>query len=479
MQIYTFENISDNFYASTEAYEKHKNNIFEKISVNKKTTIRKIFEKICNIPKEKQSFMYLNKNNEWTQTSSSCKKATLFIEKNWFDSFVKQYNEKHPEEFEKLPNLIILQQHEKFRDDQNNVIEIETRGKRIQDFIFFKIYDVQKGFGIDSLQKTLLDKRTKYKINKDYVCFENENLEKVFYLTYLGIIKIICNSRNKKCEHFQAWMQNVLFIHQLGSQKSKNKLAANLVGIDIKNFGFMLKNVCATSLPAIYLINIGHISDLIDIKNENTTINVFKYGFTENLERRCTEHRRKYGKLTGSDVCMYRFIYIDNNYLSEAKKTIRSNFLLSGSIPIEYNNEQELIGITLDSKGKKSITDCFNILFQKYGGKLKDMQNKHNIILEKEKNKIKHEYELKIQKIQFDYEIKQKEMQWKYEKEIEKLQREISDIKTKTKIEKLEHKIKFQCKKRKRDFDDDELDAELVDDQCAKKPALKKQKIDI
>ena len=52
---------------------------------------------------------------------------------------------------EKTPDIIELDDDEKFRDDEGNVLEIETRGERTYDGIHFRVKDVSSGFGIENL----------------------------------------------------------------------------------------------------------------------------------------------------------------------------------------------------------------------------------------------------------------------------------------------------------------------------------------
>ncbi len=44
--------------------------------------------------------------------------------------------------------VLELTDDEKFKDEHNNIIEIETRGERLHDQIYFKVKDVSIGFDI-------------------------------------------------------------------------------------------------------------------------------------------------------------------------------------------------------------------------------------------------------------------------------------------------------------------------------------------
>lgn len=64
---------------------------------------------------------------------------------------------------QKLSPLMI----EKFKDDDNNIVEIETRGIREYDKIYFLVKDVSDGFGIDDLRGIIIHKNTTY--TKNYI----------------------------------------------------------------------------------------------------------------------------------------------------------------------------------------------------------------------------------------------------------------------------------------------------------------------
>ena len=74
-------------------------------------------------------------------------------------------------EQEKAPDIIELDDDEKFHDDEGNVLEIETRGERTYDGIYFRVKDVSSGFGIERLKDTLVNPNSGYTRNIDYKAF--------------------------------------------------------------------------------------------------------------------------------------------------------------------------------------------------------------------------------------------------------------------------------------------------------------------
>jgi len=477
MQIFNFAN--QEYYLGTEIIKNNQNIFTNKI--NTKIRQRKMVIDKLQPPTNKHMYMYYNEKTKcWKVSTVSYSKAKLFIEKTFFDNFVLANNSN---KLKPLPPIIHLQDNEKFYDD-NGVINIEARGARTKSKIFFKMEHIAVGFEITYLKKTLIANNTNYLINEDYVFFEKENKQKCMFITYKGILKIIFNSRNKKTKKFRSWMENVLFTCQMGNSEEKTSLASDLLGIEIKSFISTLKATSAASLPAIYLIKIGFIGDLEEIECERNNVHVFKYGFTDNLERRANEHSRKYGKLKGSNVCMYKFIYIDSAYLSQAETALKQKFSVAKAIKIKFQQEQEIIGITLNKEGKQSIMDSFDILFKKFGGKLKDMKHQNDLLLQKQETTIRHEYELKMQKMEAESSkrIMELEMEKKFEQKLlaQQLENQKKEMKMQKEFYEMQIKLLKKQNKRKRkhnnnDKDDSGDDSE--DSYISSEPSSKKRRL--
>ena len=75
---------------------------------------------------------------------------------NKIENYVKEINNKDgiidDKNVEKAPPIIVLNDSEKFCDDCGNIVEIETRGIREHDKIYFKVKDVSEQFEIKNLQ---------------------------------------------------------------------------------------------------------------------------------------------------------------------------------------------------------------------------------------------------------------------------------------------------------------------------------------
>ena len=87
-------------------------------------------------------------------------------------------NESKEEQYEypKAPDLLYLEDSEKFTDNDGNVVDIETRGVRTPTGIYFLAKDVSTAFEMTGLVKTLKDIRCNYIIGVDYKIFINLNV---------------------------------------------------------------------------------------------------------------------------------------------------------------------------------------------------------------------------------------------------------------------------------------------------------------
>jgi len=71
---------------------------------------------------------------------------------------------------------------------------------------------------------------------------------------------------------------------------------------------------------------------------------IIKYGLTEDLLRRTSEHIRTYEKISGAKLCLKNYVYIDAKYLSQAETDIKDYFN-DIETPVKYESFAELVAI--------------------------------------------------------------------------------------------------------------------------------------
>ena len=318
-----------------------------------KTKPRSIIQK-KKIPETE--FIYANlKMNEWKLSSADCKKAQLLISKEWVEINIFKNNESIQSSVERLntneienvneeeeekqqdieaieiienaPPLLHLKNEEKFKDCDNNIIEIETRGEKNHNKIYFKVKDVSIGFGMQYLDDVILDKKGGYERHIEYETFfikgvnsrSKNTIKKCLYLTYHGLLRVLFLSRNKHVKHFQDWAEEKLFTIQLGSIDEKQKHAYQLIQSAFET--------CASKFPTIYLFKLGSVELLrntfgIDI-NISDNSNVYKFGCTADMARRTGELGVQYNKLQNVDIKLSIWHPVDTIYKFDAENEIR------------------------------------------------------------------------------------------------------------------------------------------------------------
>ena len=123
---------------------------------------RKIIEK-KNIPDDQYIYARFD-GEQWIESEGiSVKYDKVFIRNmylNKIEQYVNEINDSSnvvdDDNVEKAPPLIALEEHEMFHDNEGYPLQIEARGQRQHDKIYFRVKDVAEQFVIRKLQDTLL-----------------------------------------------------------------------------------------------------------------------------------------------------------------------------------------------------------------------------------------------------------------------------------------------------------------------------------
>ena len=400
---------------------------YPKFFVGTSKTIRVIIER-KKIPE--YDYIYAIKGEEWNVLDATSKKAKLLISKNWVDTSFKVEEPKIKvvkpkiikaktvvpvvvdvvntenvgiEEdvvgsvvgsedsdventidiVEEAPPIFELTNEEKFKDVNGNVLEIETRGERHEDKIYFSMKDISIVLDMPSLKQSLIHKNSVYERNVDYktlnitggnsACEKTTNKKRI-YLTYEGLLRVLFASNNKNAKFFRKWATTIIYTHQLGTVEQKEELGANLLKISLKQFKEMFK-AYTSKFPCIYLLELGTVGSLRELFSVSLDIPddviVYKYGFTDDIVRRFTEHTRDYGKLKGVNVYLSQFTLIDVKNISDAENDIRQFFNDFGkALPVEGKNEL----VILNTRELKQVRGKYDVLRSYYAGSTDGLQ---------------------------------------------------------------------------------------------------------
>lgn len=377
------------------------------------STIRKIIEK-KQIPLENYLLATYNKKQGYTICNSDVKRAKLYLKKEWVNSNVPGFgNHSIKLEIEPVPPLLLLEEDEKFKDEQGNVVEIEVRGERNWQKIWFKASDVGKmlEYKEGDIINILTNKMGSFKQDEDYKTFIQEepilngslpnkgDNQKTIYLSYHGLVRLLMIRRHPIANHFQKWAMNTLFIHQFGTTEQKEELGADLLGIDLRTLKSVFK-LFVDKIPCLYLFYLGNAEDLRE-KIPNGLENnhkMYKYGFTDDLERRTRDHRKSYGE----HIQLIHFVYIDPKYLSKAETSFKEKVecftdLKNNGMKPNSNTDisrKEIISYDDGFKGMihsnlKDIGEIYSGILRDYQHKLEMMKldNKHKDEILEERNR--------------------------------------------------------------------------------------------
>ena len=361
MQSFRISANSKLFYNIKDMFE-YKPTFFYGCSVKKRGIIQR-----KNIPPTE--YVYANffaKTKEWNLSDESCKKAQLLITKDWVDAhFVEPVKPDETDMCEDAPPMLELDDSEKFKDEHGKSLDIEVRGERHPQKIFFKVQDVMVAFNLPRLTDILGNTENKYEQGIHYKRFirqqhtnsgeqtnksdtQYNKIHKALFLTYKGMLKVLFSSRGGNAEKFQDWAQDKLFTVQMGTTEQKEVLGTDILNIKLDNYRAVFTKY-SQSFSCIYLLSLGKVSALRQTfgihADVDDSLMVYKFGFTSDLKRRLAEHQRDYGVLPNVVLDLEIFNYIDLKYTSEAEGDIRDIFdSFSKSIHVEGRNE--LVALT-------------------------------------------------------------------------------------------------------------------------------------
>jgi len=411
------------------------------------TTPRRIIER-RKIPATDYLYATMEKGKGWNLSTNECKKAQLLISTNWINAnrffgapsvainevvsasaetevevepvnevvsasaenevvseVVSEAMEETEASVKNAPPILHLSDDEKFHDVDGRVIDIETRGERHEDMIYFKVKDVSIGFEMPGLNHVLVNTGGGYKRDIDYITFNRyindvskttNNTNPTLYLTYEGLLRVLFVSRNKNATLFRKWATNKIFTIQLGSKEQKVKLGTDLCNIPLKTYQAIFESH-TSNFPSIYLVSLGKVRDLRATFEISDTIpddsTVYKFGFTKDFARRIGEHNLKYSKLSGVTVDVKWFQNIDIKYLTNAEAEVKEECSAYGT-RIYPPGHKELI--VLNDKQFDHMQKSYRRIGKEYAGataelnetiallrtEIKDMhmQHKHDLL---------------------------------------------------------------------------------------------------
>ncbi len=377
-------------------------------------------------------------------------------------------------------DIIELTEEEKFKDIEDNVVEIEVRGDRTQDGILFNANDIGDYLGMEHIKIILRDERYGYEKNMHWIklyqylnkittslqtseslvcnvnnitkssqrgynplCNVNEKpIWKQMYLTLNGLLKVIFSSKsaNENIIQLRNWVIRLVFTHQFGSIEDRGNLA-----IELTNYKCNLNDI-----PGIYCIRIGKVKDLRDLMNiseelypakEFDSAYVIKFGRAEDIMSRFAQHCARTGYGRYGKISLDWFVMMPKSFLSKAENNLAQFFKSSGMI-FEYNDgskdHNELI-IVKPGEERKQLKNKYKELIGAFPNTINDLSKQMTTMQSEFEQKLEI-CELKntnkISNIQSEYDHKT----FEYERKIFELEKQLTEVKSAMKIQELTYK---------------------------------------
>ncbi|AKI79609.1 hypothetical protein [Acanthamoeba polyphaga mimivirus] len=333
------------------------------------------------------------------------------------------------------PGILVLKKKEMFKNADKEVLEIEVRGTRRYDNIFFSVNDLSVGFHVDRLRATVLSKNSSYVYGLHFRYFMIEIIDKnvderkkskkvkepkisyrkKMFLTYIGLHHMFHTTKGAAFDiDFIGWIHKNLFKVHLGTDEQKLKLASNLMGLSVNEVKAVFTKT-SSAFPAIYLYTIGKVKDLRASFNLGPEYDdddfIGKAGKTDNIYRRTMEHDETYGKIPGANLHLKWYVFVMPFNLQKAETEILNMFRMTNKI-LTHPKHNELVIIPKEKKDQKYIIDQYDCISAKYAGIAKGLTEE----IEKLNDK--------IERIEMKHSNDIDKIEMKHSNEIEKFDKE-------------------------------------------------------
>lgn len=125
------------------------------------------------------------------------------------------------------PPIFDLDKNEQFTDINGDYINVEVRGDRGHDKMWFRAADVETNIHARDIQyeKGLHTSTFDVKLGK--------RTEPIAFLTYCGVLKAMFSANSPVALRFQRWVTRRMFALHFGTHDDRTELAADVLGIPI------------------------------------------------------------------------------------------------------------------------------------------------------------------------------------------------------------------------------------------------------
>jgi prophage antirepressor-like protein len=288
-----------------------------------------------------------------------------------------------------------------FTDTLGIAHDVEMRGVRTEEGIYFKVKDIGRIFDILNLVNDMQHKHTQLEEDKDYVWFtipDNERkkhgLSRELFFTHSGMIAAVFISRSPVAKQFRKWVSQIVFVHRYGTQDQKKKLAKSLLNKETID---ELTKCCVNGIGGLYLLE-----TMITPPKDHTGVKkkVYKYGYTKNVQQRMQKHVHTYGR----DSVIHALVLLPIKYVSTAEAKLKH--ILSDNYIHEEGKNTELLllshqELTIVRESMRVVGETFYGETFVHAHQLEMLQQSRDHAIEM----LKKDHELEVEKLKKDVEV--------------------------------------------------------------------------
>lgn len=305
-------------------------------------------------------------------------------------------------------NIIELTDDEKFRDSEDNAVDIEVRGDRTEEGILFNASDIGKYLGMERICEIIRDTRYGYEKNTHWIRLyqypsgittsrrtrdsrvlkeTDATPEKCIWkkdqLTLNGLLKVIFSSKafNQNMIQLRNWVIHLVFTHQFGTTEERKTLS-----LELNNYKSSLNDI-----PGIYCVRIGKVKELRESMNISTELYpakdfdsayVLKFGRAEDVMNRFANHCARTGYGTYGKISLEWFVMIPKTFLVKAESNLAEFFKSSGMM-FNYNDgnkdHSELI-IVKSGLERKQLKEKYKELVDVFPSNINEISKQMNVM---------------------------------------------------------------------------------------------------
>ena len=358
-----------------------------------------IFKKKSGI-NEDDLFYVKEKANVYKSCSHLYPKKKILLKCDWVQSYIesktidkaniqKTNGRVNTRNAYPLPAKLCITDEEKFKDINGNIFNVDIRGERREDKIFFDAFDVLDMLDIKKQNAHHFITCYSLTFGDDYMIFydplgndPNNDPNNVpnncisipkedsgyaqsrmtfYYLTYKGLLHVFASRRDAYIsKHYIAWASRIVFASHFGTTEHKLDVIKNDI-LCVKNIKYsrdFLNQVILGEYPCLYALKIPN--EKISYPQITNGEFIIKYGYTKDAGRRLDEHKRVFGQ----DCELIALGQIDPQDLSQAETTFKDELLDIGDHIIDIPGQTELF--LMPCKSERAIRNAMNVVKNKY-----------------------------------------------------------------------------------------------------------------